>query len=212
MEPYSTSKAFGGAVRRYKHASEACGCEMQFTVFVPPNATGATLYFLSGLTCSDENFLLKAGPAAFPAAVEHGITIVLPDTSPPVLGIPGETDNDDISGKKWDFGHKASFYVNASAEPWSKHYRMYDYITEELPAVVAKLYPETAEAKRGITGHSMGGHGALTLYLKSGKYASCSAFAPIVHPTQCPWGQKAFKYVSVLFFFVYATACATAMQ
>lgn len=195
MEPYSSVKAFGGMVRRYKHQSKTCKAEMQFTVFEPSNATGATLYFLSGLTCTDENFLLKAGPAAFPAAAELGITLVLPTTSPPALGIKGENDNEDISGKTWDFGTGAGFYLNATADDWKTNYNMYDYVVEELPEVVAAILPATAGKKRSVMGHSMGGHGALVLYLKSGgAFASCSAFAPICHPTACPWGEKAFKY------------------
>jgi len=167
---------------------------MQFTIFEPANATGATLYFLSGLTCTDENFLLKAGPAAFSAAAELGITIVLPTTSPPPLGIKGENDNDDISGKTWDFGTGAGFYLNATADDWKVNYNMYDYVVNELPAIVGEVSPATVGKKRSVTGHSMGGHGALVVYLKSGVYASCSAFAPICHPTACPWGEKAFKY------------------
>lgn len=194
LEPYSVTKSFGGQIRRYKHESTACKAEMQFSIFEPENATGATLYFLSGLTCTDENFLLKAGPAAFAAAAEYGISIVLPATSPPALGIKGEDDNDDISGKTWDFGTKAGFYLNATAEDWKKNYNMFDYVVEELPQVVAQVLPSSESAKRSIFGHSMGGHGALVLYLKSGQYASCSAFAPICNPVRCPWGQKAFKY------------------
>lgn len=167
---------------------------MQFSVFEPKNATGATLYFLSGLTCTDENFLLKAGPQAFAAAAETGITIVLPTTSPPPMGIEGENDNKDISGVSWDFGTGAGFYLNATDDKWKKHYNMFDYVVHELPEVVAKLYPKTVGKKRSISGHSMGGHGALVLYLKTEAYVSCSAFAPICHPTACPWGEKAFKY------------------
>lgn len=197
MEPYASHKSFGGKIHRYKHKSDTCKAEMQFTVFEPASADGSTLYFLSGLTCTDENFLLKAGPAAFMAAAKLGITIVLPATSPPELNIPGENDNDDISGKTWDFGHKAGFYLNATADAWKTNYNMYDYVVNELPEVVGKLFPQTVGKKRSITGHSMGGHGALTLYLKSDKYASCSAFSPICHPTVCPWGKKAFKYVQI---------------
>jgi S-formylglutathione hydrolase len=194
-EQYSSAKAFGGMVRRFKHQSAACGAEMKFTIFEPNNATGATLYFLAGLTCTDENFLIKAGPAAFSAAAELGITIVLPSTSPPALGIKGESDNADISGKTWDFGTNAGFYLNATADDWKTNYNMFDYVVKELPEVLVELLPATAGKKRGVMGHSMGGHGALVTYLKSGgAFASCSAFAPICHPTACPWGHKAFKY------------------
>lgn len=160
---------------------------MTFTIYLPPAALTGTrvpvLYWLSGLTCTDENFITKAG--AQRAAAAHGIALVCPDTSPRGAGVEGETAS-------WDFGVGAGFYVNATQDPWSKFYRMYDYVTEELPALVKAQFPVT-EAQ-SISGHSMGGHGALICALKNpSRYRSVSAFAPICNPTQCPWGRKAFS-------------------
>jgi len=141
------------------------------------------LYWLSGLTCTDENFMSKAG--AQRVAAELGIAIVCPDTSPRGTDLPGEHDD-------WDFGSGAGFYVNATQEPWSRNYRMYDYVTEELPVLINGHFP--VSDRRGISGHSMGGHGALICYLRNpGKYQSASAFAPICHPSDCSWGQKALS-------------------
>lgn len=185
MKPSSRAKTFGGWTEYYQHDSKACAAPMRFAVFVPPQAETRrvpVLYWLSGLTCSEENFMVKAG--AQRAAAELGLMIVAPDTSPRGLGLPGETAS-------WDFGQAAGFYVNATQEPWSKNYRMYDYVTDELPALILANFP--VENRQSISGHSMGGHGALVAALRHpGRYASVSAFAPIVAPTQVPWGKKAF--------------------
>jgi S-formylglutathione hydrolase len=159
---------------------------MIFGIFLPPQAREKpvpVLYWLSGLTCTDENFMIKAGAQRI--AAELGIAIVCPDTSPRGTDLPGEHDD-------WDFGSSAGFYVNATQEPWSSHYRMYDYVIQELPELVNDHFPVTG--KCGISGHSMGGHGALVCYLRNpGKYTSVSAFAPICHPSDCSWGQKALS-------------------
>ena len=179
---------FGGEQRRYRHRADSLACDMVFSVFLPPQAASGpvpVLYYLSGLTCTDENFVAKAGAQQF--AAEHGIAIVAPDTSPRGDGVP-----DDPEGS-WDFGLGAGFYVNATQAPWNDHYRMYDYIVEELPKVVGDLLPIDAD-RSSITGHSMGGHGALTIALKNPSvYQSVSAFSPICSPINCPWGNKAFS-------------------
>lgn len=184
MEVISTTATFGGEIQRVRHWSEACNCDMTFGIFLPPQARQSNvpvLYWLSGLTCTDENFMIKAG--AQRVAAELGIAIVCPDTSPRGTELPGEHDD-------WDFGSGAGFYVNATQEPWSQNYRMYDYVTEELPSLINEHFPVTDRC--GISGHSMGGHGALVCYLRNpGKYRSVSAFAPICHPSDCGWGQKA---------------------
>lgn len=176
----------GGSVEFYRHDSRACAAPMRFSVYRPPQAEAGpvpVLYWLSGLTCTEENFMAKAGAQRY--AAEHGILIVAPDTSPRDLGLPGETDS-------YDFGAGASFYVNATEAPWSDHYRMYDYVTEELPALVAANFP-VREGPAAIAGHSMGGHGALVCALRNPeRYCSVSALAPICAPSLCPWGQKAF--------------------
>jgi len=158
---------------------------MRFGVFLPPQADAGrvpVLYWLSGLTCTEENFIVKAG--AQRVAAELGLAIVVPDTSPRGLGIAGESDS-------YDFGLGAGFYVDATAAPWSNGYRMYSYVAKELPGVVADCFP-VESASSGIFGHSMGGHGALTIALKNpSRYKSMSAFAPIASPMRCPWGQKA---------------------
>ncbi len=186
MEVISTTATFGGEIRRVRHHSEACNCDMTFGIFLPPQASQKpvpVLYWLSGLTCTDENFMIKAG--AQRVAAELGIAIVCPDTSPRGTELPGEHDD-------WDFGSGAGFYVNATREPWSRNYRMYDYVTGELPALISEYFPVTDRC--GISGHSMGGHGALVCYLRNpGKYRSVSAFAPICHPSDCSWGQKALS-------------------
>ena len=187
MEQVSEHRCFGGRQRRYVHASDVLGCDMHFSVYLPPQASVGpvpALYWLSGLTCTDENFVQKAG--AQRAAAEHSIAIVCPDTSPRGTDLPGEHDD-------WDFGSGAGFYVNARQSPWSDHYRMYSYVVEELPALVeSKL--SISSSRRSISGHSMGGHGALVCALKNpGRYASVSAFAPICHPSESPWGRKAFS-------------------
>lgn len=159
---------------------------MRFAVYQPPQAKSErvpVLYFLSGLTCTEENFMAKAGAQKF--AAEHELMLVAPDTSPRDTGIPGENDD-------WDFGTGAGFYVDATVEPWSDHYQMYSYVVEELPAIIAQHFPAQID-HQGIFGHSMGGHGALICALRNPEqYTSVSALAPIAAPTQCPWGQKAF--------------------
>ncbi|MDA9580334.1 S-formylglutathione hydrolase [Luminiphilus sp.] len=177
---------FGGEQRRYRHRADSLACDMVFSVFLPLQAASGpvpVLYYLSGLTCTDENFVAKAGAQQF--AAEHGIAIVAPDTSPRGDGVP-----DDPEGS-WDFGLGAGFYVNATQAPWNDHYRMYDYIVEELPKVVGDLLPIDAD-RSSITGHSMGGHGALTIGLRNpSQFQSISAFSPICSPSECPWGHKA---------------------
>lgn len=178
---------FGGTVAYYKHPSTDCGCDMSFAVFVPPQAEAGqlpVLYYLSGLTCTEENFTAKAGAQRY--AAEHGLMLVAPDTSPRGVNIPGE-DSD------WDFGTGAGFYVDATEGPWSRHYRMYSYVTQELPALIAEMFAVRAD-RQGIFGHSMGGHGALVCGLRHPElFKSVSAFAPITAPMSCPWGKKAFS-------------------
>lgn len=185
LQEKSQVKSFGGTTQVYSHRSEVCDCEMNFAVYVPPQAEDGpvpVLYYLSGLTCTEKNFIEKAGAQRY--AAEHGLMLVAPDTSPRGLDIPGEADD-------WDFGTGAGFYVNATEAPWAKHYRMYDYVVEELPALIEQTF--AVKDRAGIFGHSMGGHGALICGLKNpDKYASISAFAPIAAPSQCAWGQKAF--------------------
>jgi S-formylglutathione hydrolase len=183
----SENKCFGGTVGFYSHDSQTCKGEMRFSIYQPPQAKSEqvpVLYFLSGLTCTEENFMAKAGAQQF--AAKYGLIIVAPDTSPRNSGIPGEEDD-------WDFGTGAGFYVDATVEPWAGHYQMYSYVVEELPALIAEHFPVKPE-RQGIFGHSMGGHGALICALKNPqKYKSVSAFAPIAAPMRCPWGQKAFS-------------------
>ncbi|MFP1681643.1 S-formylglutathione hydrolase [Alloalcanivorax sp. C16-1] len=185
LELVSANKSFGGWLKRYKHQSKVLGCEMVFAIFLPPAAEERDvplLWWLSGLTCTDENFTQKAG--AQRVAAELGLAFVCPDTSPRGTDLPGEHDS-------YDFGSGAGFYLNAEQAPWNKHYRMYDYVTEELPALVREHFP--LNGREAISGHSMGGHGALICALKNpDRYTSVSAFAPIANPTQCPWGEKAF--------------------
>ena len=175
---------FGGWQDVYRHRSEVLGCDMTVGVYLPPQVEQGpcpVLYWLSGLTCTEQNFITKAGAQRY--AAEHGIILVAPDTSP-----RGE-DVADAEG--YDLGKGAGFYVNATQAPWASHYRMYDYIVDELPAWVEA--DPMASDRRAISGHSMGGHGALTIALKNpGRYRSVSAFSPIVAPMQVPWGQKAF--------------------
>ncbi|MBT3790540.1 MAG: S-formylglutathione hydrolase [Alphaproteobacteria bacterium] len=184
IEQISQARIFDGTQGVYRHKSEATGTDMEFSVFVPEQAsTGPlpVLYYLSGLTCTWENFTAKAGAQRY--ASEHGVIIVAPDTSPRGDGVP----NDD----GYDFGQGAGFYVNATQEPWSTHFQMYDYVVRELPEIIAKNFPVDT-ARSGIFGHSMGGHGALTIALKNPDiFKSVSAFAPIVAPSQVPWGYKA---------------------
>jgi S-formylglutathione hydrolase len=179
---------FGGTVAYYSHPSIACACEMRFAVFIPPQAQQGSvpvLYYLSGLTCTEDNVTTKAGAQRY--AAEHGLMLVAPDTSPRGGNLPGEEDD-------WDFGSGAGFYVDATQDPWSKHYRMYTYIVEELPALIAANFAVLPH-RQGILGHSMGGHGALVIGLRNPEiFQSISAFAPIVAPMQCPWGTKAFTH------------------
>jgi S-formylglutathione hydrolase len=183
----SEHACFGGVQQFYKHDSRETRGSMKFSVYLPPQAKAGkvpVLYYLAGLTCTDETFPTKAHPQA--VAAELGLMLIAPDTSPREPRIPGDAD-------KWDFGQGAGFYVDATHAPWSENYRMYSYITKELPAVVEANLPSMSGAT-GIFGHSMGGHGALTLALRNPSlYKSVSAFAPIVAPMQCPWGQKAFS-------------------
>ena len=186
LEIVSQNRCFGGEVRVCRHASETLGCAMRFSVFIPGLADQKPvplLWWLSGLTCTEENFTVKAG--AYGEAARLGMAIIAPDTSP-----RGEQVADDAS---YDLGQGAGFYVDATEQPWSPHFSMYSYITQELQDLVTGEFPVDADAQ-GISGHSMGGHGALMLGLRNPQiYKSISAFAPIVAPSQCPWGQKAFS-------------------
>ncbi len=186
LETVAANKSFGGWHKRVRHHSTTLGCDMVFAIYLPPQAEAGpvpVLYWLSGLTCTDENFMQKAG--ALRTAAELGMAIVAPDTSPRGTDVP-----DDPEGS-FDFGHGAGFYVNATRPPYDTHYRMYDYVVSELPTLVEANFP--VSDARAICGHSMGGHGALVIALKNpGRYRSVSAFAPIVNPTDCPWGRKAF--------------------
>lgn len=186
LEEIGAAHCFGGRQLRYSHDSDVLGCNMTFSVFLPPAAEREAvpvLYWLSGLTCTDENFVTKAG--AQRAAAELGVALVAPDTSP-----RGDDVADDPDGA-YDFGLGAGFYVNATEQPWADHYRMYDYVVSELPALVQDRFPVDPNSV-AISGHSMGGHGALTIALNNpGKFRSASAFAPICAPSQCPWGEKA---------------------
>ena len=189
MEEIASNKASGGWQKRYKHNSEVLGCEMVFSVYLPPQAATEkvpVLYWLSGLTCTDQNFVTKAGAQRY--AAEYGVAIVAPDTSPRGDSVPDED--------AWDFGQGAGFYLNATEQPWAENYRMYDYVVDELPALINNSQPVDA-SRCGIFGHSMGGHGAITIALKNPeKYQSVSAFAPICSPMQCTWGEKVFsKYL-----------------
>ncbi|WP_417349544.1 S-formylglutathione hydrolase [Ferrimonas sp.] len=185
LENISVNKSFGGWHKRYSHHSSSLNCSMTFAIFLPPQASEANpvpvLYWLSGLTCTDENFMQKAGAQRI--AAELGVAIVAPDTSP-----RGEEVAND---EGYDLGQGAGFYVNATQAPWNRHYRMYDYVVEELPKLVEATFPVTGQ--RAISGHSMGGHGALMIALKNpDRYQSVSAFSPISNPVNCPWGRKAF--------------------
>jgi S-formylglutathione hydrolase len=184
MERLEHHRCFGGAQEVWQHASAALGCTMRIGVYVPPQAVEhrcPALYWLSGLTCTEQNFITKAGAQRY--AAEHGLILVVPDTSP-----RGADVADD---ERYDLGQGAGFYVDATQDPWRAHYRMHDYVVHELPALIEAHFP--ASDARGISGHSMGGHGALVLALRHpGRYRSVSALAPIVAPSQAPWGQRAF--------------------
>lgn len=187
LELLETHACFGGEQRLYAHRSSVLGCRMRFSLYLPPAASRGKvsgLTYLAGLTCTEETFAIKAG--AQRVAAELGMALLAPDTSPRGLAISGEDDD-------WDFGTGAGFYLDAIREPWSDNYRMYSYVTGELWDLVMSEFP-LDPAKQGIFGHSMGGHGALTLGLKHPElYRSISAFAPICAPSLCPWGQKAFS-------------------
>jgi len=186
LKNLSRNKSFDGWHKQYSHHSQSLNCTMRFAIYLPPQAVNGqqvpVLYWLSGLTCSDENFMQKAGAQRI--AAELGIAIVAPDTSPRGEDI---ADND-----SYDLGQGAGFYVNATQAPWESHYKMYDYVVNELPALVEETF--NVSDKRAIAGHSMGGHGALTIALRNpDRYQSVSAFSPICNPVNCPWGQKAFS-------------------
>lgn len=186
MELLEEHHCFEGRQQRWRHDSAVLNCAMTFSIFLPPSNGAAkppVLYWLSGLTCNDENFTTKAG--AQRVAAELGIALVMPDTSP-----RGDEVADDAG---YDLGKGAGFYLNATQEPWARHYRMYDYLRDELPALIQAEF--AVSDRCAISGHSMGGHGALVMALKNpGKYVSVSAFSPIVNPSQVPWGQKAFTH------------------
>jgi len=184
FEIISETQCFGGTQGYYRHAAETTKCDMRFSVFTPPQAHDApvpVVWYLSGLTCTEDNATVKAGFQR--TASELGLMIVCPDTSPRGDGVP----DDDA----YDFGKGAGFYVNATEAPWNSHFHMYDYVTKELPALIEHEF-NADMTRQGITGHSMGGHGALTIFLKNrDTFRSVSAFAPIVSPMNCPWGEKA---------------------
>ena len=189
LETLNETACFGGRIGFYRHRSAANDCDMRFSIFVPPQAADRkvpVLTFLSGLTCTEENFMVKSG--AQRVAAELGLMLVSPDTSPRGAGVPDDPDGD------YDMGLGAGFYLNASEAPWSRHYHMYDYVTDELQRVVFENFPGDVE-RHGLTGHSMGGHGALTIGLRNpGMFRSLSAFAPICTTLHSPWGLKALGY------------------
>jgi len=186
MERIERIKESGGWLDRYRHASTVCRCTMTFSVYLPPRAEKEpvpAVYWLSGLTCTDDNFRVKAGAQRY--AAELGLALIIPDTSPRGAEVPDVPE-------RYDLGQGAGFYVNATRLPWATHYHMYDYVTRELPALVESALP-LQPGLRAISGHSMGGHGALICALKeAGAYRSVSAFAPICHPVESPWGQGCF--------------------
>ena len=186
MERIEQHASFGGRQEVWQHASTSTGTPMRFGIYLPPAALAGercpVLYWLSGLTCTEQNFITKAG--AQEHAARHGLIVVAPDTSPRGEGVANDP--------AYDLGQGAGFYLNATQAPWAPHFRMEDYVVQELPALIEQHFPATGA--RGIAGHSMGGHGALTLALRHpGRYRSASAFSPIVAPSQVPWGQKAFS-------------------
>ena len=189
IEQIGANQSFAGQQLRYKHQSAVLNCEMTFSIYLPPQAVKGpvpVLYWLSGLTCNDENFVQKAG--AQQHAAQHGIAIVCSDTSPRGDGVADDPE------AAYDMGLGAGFYVDAKQQPWAEHYQMYSYILDELPALVNREFP--VDGKRtSISGHSMGGHGALTIALKNPqRFKSVSAFAPICSPLQCPWGDKVLSH------------------
>ncbi|WP_438356813.1 S-formylglutathione hydrolase, partial [Phaeobacter italicus] len=184
MEITGASKSFGGWTKHYTHSSEVLNCDMRFAIYLPPQTANGqkvpVVYWLSGLTCTDENFMHKAGAQRI--AAELGIALVAPDTSPRGDAVA----NDD----SYDLGQGAGFYVNATRPPWNRHYHMYDYVLDELPQLVETAFPISGSTS--VMGHSMGGHGALVLALRNpGRFRSVSAFSPISNPVNCPWGRKA---------------------
>ncbi|GAA4641559.1 S-formylglutathione hydrolase [Pontixanthobacter gangjinensis] len=187
MDTVSENTAFGGVQGVYSHASAETGTEMTFSVYVPPHEPGAklpVLWYLSGLTCTHANVTEKGEYRA--ACAEHGVIFIAPDTSPRGDDVPDD--------EAYDFGKGAGFYVDATEEPWVKNFRMRSYIERELPALIAECFPAADMSRQGITGHSMGGHGALTIALRNpDRFKSVSAFAPIVSPLNCPWGEKALS-------------------
>ena len=187
LEEIGSNLSFGGQQLRYRHHSNILNCDMTFSIYLPPQAKQApkpVLYWLSGLTCTDENFVTKAGAQQY--AAEYGVAIVCPDTSPRGEGVP-----DDEEGS-YDFGLGAGFYVNATEEPWATHYQMYDYVVEELPALINAEFPVDG-SKVAISGHSMGGHGALLLGFKfPSKFVSVSALSPVCAASESAWGQAAY--------------------
>jgi S-formylglutathione hydrolase len=189
IEQIGANQSFGGQQLRYRHQSGILNCEMTFSIYLPPQAQQGpvpVLYWLSGLTCNDENFVQKAG--AQQHAAEYGIAIVCPDTSPRGDGVADDPE------AAYDMGLGAGFYVNATQQPWAEHYQMYSYITEELPTLVNTEFPVDGQ-RASISGHSMGGHGALTIALKNPhQFKSVSAFAPICSPLDCPWGDKVLRH------------------
>lgn len=192
LEKVNESFCFGGQLQTYRHASKVNNCNMQFAVYLPPQYQQASeneplpvLYWLSGLTCTEENFIAKAGAQQY--AAKHGIVVIAPDTSPRGEDVP---DDPDCS---WDFGLGAGFYLDATEQPWAKNYNMYSYIISELPQLIGEHFAIDTD-RQAISGHSMGGHGALSIALKNPKtFVSASAFAPIVAPSKVPWGHKAFS-------------------
>ena len=186
LETLSELRCFGGIQGRYRHHSKTCSTPMHFSIFQPPQAAlreTPVVYFLAGLTCTDETFMIKAGAQRI--AAELGLMLVAPDTSPRNTGIPGATGD-------WEFGEGAGFYVDATEPPYERNFRMYSYVSEELPAIVRDHFRADL-SRSGIFGHSMGGHGALTIALRNPqRYRSVSAFAPIVAPSRVGWGRKAF--------------------
>jgi S-formylglutathione hydrolase len=187
MEKISEQRCFGGIQGFYRHQSSECAGPMRFSVFQPPQAVERevpVLFFLAGLTCNEETFMIKAG--AQRVAAELGLMLVAPDTSPRDTGLPDATGD-------WEFGEGAGFYLDASQKPYNANFRMYSYVTRELPGLIEKNFPADV-SRSGISGHSMGGHGALTIALKNPtRYRSVSAFSPIVAPSKVPWGEKAFS-------------------
>jgi len=190
IENLASNKLYGGWQKQYRHHSAVLHCDMHFSIYLPPQANTdkklPVLYWLSGLTCTDENFIQKAGAQRI--AAELGMALVAPDTSPRNNEQVKDVADDDA----YDLGQGAGFYVNATQAPWNRHYQMYDYIVNELPALIEATFPVSGQ--RAISGHSMGGHGALTIALRNpARFSSVSAFSPICNPTHCPWGKKAFS-------------------